>query len=756
MFPLLHLLPVSILGRSNCPLAPLDLRMIMLHQSWVMGIIKKCHDFLAKVVSFKLRTINELAKQGLVRRLPKLKYQKYHLCSACALGKSKKHTHKPKAEDSIQEKLYMLHMDLCGPMRIESINRKKYILVIVDHYSRFTWVKVLRSKDETSEFPLSVVSCAPTAAAVALIPVDTTDTPSSTSVDQDAPSANFVMLINIKWSFKVKRDEYGGVLKNKARLVAKGFRQEEGINFKKSFAPVARIEAIRIFIANAAHKNMPIYQMDVKTALLNGELREEVYVSQPEGFVDPDNPNHVCRLKKALYGLKQAPHARIMNQEQIKQDALDQALVSINDQVRIGSCNMRIDPTKKQKEAIYQVVIDILKLSLCYNAFLITVDVPQIYMQQLFREILCITLRVPNKEFVAPHPHDALVTFLKQLGYKGSLDLMSNMYVDHMYQPWRTFTTIINKCIYGKTLGNDRLRQARFQILWGFDLLEERKLKFVSKGEGEQMYGMSIPEYMMNDDIKNSDDYQPYLALSTDTEVPVKKRRKGKSKGLMAKRANVTPSESMSLTEAEIAEEERRVHETHASIVIAAAQDKSDELDYGFEGEVKILTSDAERTESEREVVESKKADDEEVHDDEEIHDDEEKYDDDEMGEKEKAEEEMYELEKADEEMDDAEKVDAKNAVEEKDDKEQTRDVQAGRDDQVKNDQAKVKDDQVGDLISMTHKEKLKLPPSTSSHSLSADYDQAHRLSWSKDLSSLMDLATDLKASSITHYHQID
>ncbi|GJW35344.1 retrovirus-related pol polyprotein from transposon TNT 1-94 [Tanacetum coccineum] len=117
------------------------------------------------------------------------------------------------------------------------------------------------------------------------------------------------MLIKLKWIYKVKTDEFGGVLKNKARLVAQGFRQEEGINFEESFAPVARIEAIRIFVANAANKNMTIFQMDVKTAFLNGELKEEVYVSQPEGFVDQDNPSHVYKLKKALYGLKQAPRA---------------------------------------------------------------------------------------------------------------------------------------------------------------------------------------------------------------------------------------------------------------------------------------------------------------------------------------------------------------------------------------------------------------------------------------------------------------
>ncbi|GJT11160.1 retrovirus-related pol polyprotein from transposon TNT 1-94 [Tanacetum coccineum] len=118
-----------------------------------------------------------------------------------------------------------------------------------------------------------------------------------------------MFLIKLKWIYKVKTDESGGVLKNKARLVAQGFRQEEGIDFEESFAPVARIEAIRIFVAYAAHKNMIIYQMDVKTAFLNGELKEEVYVSQPEGFVDQDNPSHVYKLKKALYGLKQAPRA---------------------------------------------------------------------------------------------------------------------------------------------------------------------------------------------------------------------------------------------------------------------------------------------------------------------------------------------------------------------------------------------------------------------------------------------------------------
>ncbi|GKC48727.1 retrovirus-related pol polyprotein from transposon TNT 1-94 [Tanacetum coccineum] len=123
------------------------------------------------------------------------------------------------------------------------------------------------------------------------------------------PRPDRVMIITLKWIYKVKLDELGGVLKNKARLVVSGYRQEEGIDFEESFALVSRLEAIRIFIAFAAHMNMVVYQMDVKTAFLNGILREEVYVSQPDGFVDPENPNHVYKLKKALYGLKHAPRA---------------------------------------------------------------------------------------------------------------------------------------------------------------------------------------------------------------------------------------------------------------------------------------------------------------------------------------------------------------------------------------------------------------------------------------------------------------
>ncbi|GJT43950.1 putative ribonuclease H-like domain-containing protein [Tanacetum coccineum] len=528
--------------------------------------------------------INHLARHGLVRGLPKLKFEKDHMCSACAMGKSKKKPHKPKSEDTNQEKLYLLYMDLCGPIHVASVNGKKCILIIVDDYSRFTWVKCLRSKDEAPNFIIKFLkmiqlrlkapvrnrtlieaactmliyakallflwaeavatACytqnrsiirlyhgktpyellhdklpdlsfihvfgalcyptndsenlgklqlkanigifigyapkkkafqiynrhtkriietihvdfdeliamasehssleldllfqplfdellnppssfdrptpkviAPIAEVVAPEPAASTGSPSSTTIDQDAPSPSNsqttpktqspiisnnveeenhdldvahmnndpffgipipennskssssldaiptivytaapnsehitkwtkdhpldniiselgrptykdaltqscwieamqeelneferleicelvprpdkVMVITLKWIYKVKLDELRGILNNKAGLFALGYHQEDGIDFEESFALVARLDAIRIFLTFATHMNMIVYQMDVKTTFLNGILREEVYVSQLDGFVDQDNMNHVYKL----------------------------------------------------------------------------------------------------------------------------------------------------------------------------------------------------------------------------------------------------------------------------------------------------------------------------------------------------------------------------------------------------------------------------------------------------------------------------
>ncbi|GKC49557.1 retrovirus-related pol polyprotein from transposon TNT 1-94 [Tanacetum coccineum] len=242
-------------------------------------------------------TINQLAKQGLVKGFPKLKYAKDHLYSACQMGKIKKEFHKPKLEPSTNDKLQMLHMDLCGPMRVESINRKSAPSISSNSPSKKDLDILFQPVfDEYFKPPLSVVS--PTLF-TATLPQDTTKATYLISIDQDAPSPielkNYKEVMKESSWIEAMQEEIHEFerLENKARLVAKGYRQEEGIDFEESFTPVAHIESIHIFIAYDAHKIIMIYHMDMKTAFLNGILKEEVYVSQLEGFIDQDHPNHV-------------------------------------------------------------------------------------------------------------------------------------------------------------------------------------------------------------------------------------------------------------------------------------------------------------------------------------------------------------------------------------------------------------------------------------------------------------------------------
>ncbi|GJQ89192.1 retrovirus-related pol polyprotein from transposon TNT 1-94 [Tanacetum coccineum] len=405
-------------------------------------------------------TINDLAKNDLVTGLLKFKYHKEHLCPSCEQGKSKRASHPPKPVPNSKQRLHLLHMDLCGPMRITSINGKRYVLVIVDDYSRYTWVHFLISKDEALEViktflkritvllqstviiirtdnntkfkiqilkeyfdsvgishqassvrtpqqngsgtkksdfqnglqsmtsgqissgldltyapstittqkptegdldllfeamyddfiggqPSSALRTAPAAQAPQVLQTqrkhynkqqESTPRQQSFTSSQNVkeamtdpawiesmqeellqfkrldvwvlvPLPDNIKPLTLKWLFKNKHDEENTVIRNKSRLVVRGYRQEEGIDFEESFAPVARMEAIRIFLAYAAHKSFTVFQMDVKTAFLHGTLKEDVYVCQPEGFIDADHPSHVFKLKKALYGLKQAPRA---------------------------------------------------------------------------------------------------------------------------------------------------------------------------------------------------------------------------------------------------------------------------------------------------------------------------------------------------------------------------------------------------------------------------------------------------------------
>ncbi|GJS62312.1 retrovirus-related pol polyprotein from transposon TNT 1-94 [Tanacetum coccineum] len=318
-----------------------------------------------------------ISRHGLVQGLPKLKFEKDHLCSAYAMGKSKKKPYKPKFVDQcvsqvlmerstssslswitydymqLQYPLYQpVHLpqttvDQDAPSPSNSQNNtsdtklpsfltmsEETIMILKLHI----WVMIRTLVFQFQKFLLinlhrlhklqlheQALFCYYDAFLTAVEPNTYKDALTQAcwieamqeelnefeclEVWELVPRPDKVMVITLKWIYKVKLDELGGILKNKARLVARGYRQEEGIDFEESFAPVARLEAIRIFLAFAAHMNMVVYQMDVKTAFLNGNLREEVYVSQSDGFVDKDKPNHVYKLKKALYGLKQAPRA---------------------------------------------------------------------------------------------------------------------------------------------------------------------------------------------------------------------------------------------------------------------------------------------------------------------------------------------------------------------------------------------------------------------------------------------------------------
>nr|GFA28176.1 retrovirus-related Pol polyprotein from transposon TNT 1-94 [Tanacetum cinerariifolium] len=544
---------------------------------WLMAKASSSQAWLwhHRLSHLNFNTINFLSKNDIVVGLPKLKFVKDHLCSSCELGKAKRKSFHTKLTPSSKRRLQLLHMDLCGPMRVTSINGKRYVLVIVDDYSRYTWTHFLRSKDETpqvlidflrlvqrglqaqvrivrtdkdteflnqnlhayfategihhqmsvartpeqngvverrnrtlveatrtmlsaakekgdecifvgystqsraykvfsnrtrvimesihvnfDELPhmasdhtssdpapecqrmaLEHVSLSPAIQRQANVPhadrtitmlneldllfslmfdellngsskvvsksfavcsadapnqrqqhttpLNNHTTPASTydefinifctlvqnqgetsschvnssnmhtfyqrytsehrwtkdhpleqvignpsqsvrtrrQLESDAEMCMFALLfdrldvwelvdrplcinvINLKWLWKNKRDEENTVIQNKSRLVAKGYEQKEGVDFEESFAPVARLEVVRLFFAYVAHKSFIVYQMDVKIVFLYGPLKEEVYVNQPNGFVDPYHPDKVYRLKKALYGLKQAPRA---------------------------------------------------------------------------------------------------------------------------------------------------------------------------------------------------------------------------------------------------------------------------------------------------------------------------------------------------------------------------------------------------------------------------------------------------------------
>nr|GEU87928.1 retrovirus-related Pol polyprotein from transposon TNT 1-94 [Tanacetum cinerariifolium] len=586
----------------------------------------------------------------------------------CQLGKSKKHTHKPKAEITNLEVLNTLYMDLCRPMRMQTVNGNKYILVIVDDYTSEDPGKLQPTADigifvgyapsrkgyriynkrtrrimETIHVQFNELSepMAPEQLAPYVPPTNkeleilfqpmfdeylepprverpvfpATSVPilvklvgtSSTTIDQYVPSPihspsslalqspclcqciaagsttieynpfapvdndPFVNVFALEPSsetsssrdiYKIKLDEYGDVLKNKARLVSKGYRQEEGIDFKESFVPVARIEAIRIFITNAASKNMTIYQMGVKTTFLNGELKEEVYVSQPDGFGDLDHPTHVYRLKKALYGLKKAPW--------VWYDTLSRFL--LNNKFSKGV----VDPTLFTQKiasvlAIYiQQFWNMLTYEANIRAYSFELDETRFVLDaNLQREPLEITPIDQAHQFVSPLSGDAIMDFVNELGYTEVIDFMSRM-VEEFVQAIQTFLTdkanlgsltkkgrkdkphVIPYCQFTKLiicyLG--RIHNIYRRLASPFHLAEEDlklgNLKFISKGEVDEVFGMPIPNELISNNIMNVPYYNAYLEMVAKHDQKITVKQGGKKKPITAKQPKPKPAKEKS------------------------------------------------------------------------------------------------------------------------------------------------------------------------------------------------------------------
>ncbi|GJY46095.1 retrovirus-related pol polyprotein from transposon TNT 1-94 [Tanacetum coccineum] len=294
-------------------------------------------------------TINLLSKNNIVNGLPKLKFVKDHLCSSCELGKAKRKSFHTKATRAQKDFTTSTHGIMENGEKLDKMKKKVMSVYFVDGVRSRPFSDPVHKVDYapiqepgdlatpvdssnmhtfyqcpsfcprwTKDHPLEQVIGNPSQSIRTRRQLETDGEMCmfALTVSQTEPKNIKEAMADSAWIESMQEElhqfdrlDENTVIRNKSRLVAKGYAQKEGIDFEESFAPVARLEAVRLFIAYAAHKSFTVYQMDVKTAFLYGPLKEEVYVNQPDGFVDPYHPDKVYRLKKALYGLKQAPRA---------------------------------------------------------------------------------------------------------------------------------------------------------------------------------------------------------------------------------------------------------------------------------------------------------------------------------------------------------------------------------------------------------------------------------------------------------------
>ncbi|GKE95146.1 retrovirus-related pol polyprotein from transposon TNT 1-94, partial [Tanacetum coccineum] len=264
-------------------------------------------------------TINLLLKNNIVNGLPKLKFVKDHLCSSCELGKAKRKS-KDETPRVLIDFLTLVQRGLHA--QVTTVRTDKGTEFLNKTLHAYFAKEGIRHETSTARTPeqngvverrnRTLVEAARTMLSVAKVPfmcmfaltVTRTEPKNIKEAMADSAWIKSMQEELHQLALENKHDEENTVIRNKSRLVAKGYAQKEAIDFEESFAPVAQLEAVQLFIAYAAHKSFTVYQMDVKTTFLYEPLKEEVYVNQPDGFVDPYHPDKVYHLKKALYGLK--------------------------------------------------------------------------------------------------------------------------------------------------------------------------------------------------------------------------------------------------------------------------------------------------------------------------------------------------------------------------------------------------------------------------------------------------------------------
>ncbi|GKA47582.1 retrovirus-related pol polyprotein from transposon TNT 1-94 [Tanacetum coccineum] len=472
-------------------------------------------------------TLNDLARKDLVRGLPRLKFEKDHLCSACQLGKSRKATHKPKTINTIMEVLHTLHMDLCGPMRVQSINGKKYILVIVDDYSRFTWVKFLRSKDETPAFVINLLK---------QLQVGLNKTVRFVRTDNGTEFVNKVLIdyyenVGITHEKTVPRTpQQNGVVERRNRTLVEAARTM--LIFSKALLFLwAEVVATACYTQNRSlihtlHDKTPYELVHDKKPDLSflcifwalcyptndskdlGKLKAKAdigffvgYAPNRKGYrIYNKRTRQIMETIHVTFDELTGQTAPVHSSSGPNPNLLTPGPISSGLIPNSAPAIPYVPPTNKYLELLFQPMFDEYFETLMGDHQMPHVPaVPPPVIPTGPSVSISFDHDAPSgshspsssapqsssvhhgvatehsfevnpfaeTEHSSPPTPDALINFVNDLGYPKVVRTLSAVVTNDMHQPWRALTTIINLCLMGKTSGFERPRAPVLQILWG-------------------------------------------------------------------------------------------------------------------------------------------------------------------------------------------------------------------------------------------------------------------------------------------------